>query len=195
MTVFVLWDPRRPEEEFIPTIRELVRQGISNEIDQPELFNPVYNTISVEQSINLSHKRMVRTAKERGLPEVCILESDAMFPAIDGWDYFLANKPETFDIYLGGVYGLNQTARNRLEPGVMPLHNWEGMHCYIIHHTFYDKFLSVPDDQHIDVVLAGLGNFQVIYPFACIQRPGWSATSKKNMDYNTILDKKDVHGW
>lgn len=196
VTVFVLWDPRQPNEEWGKTAWELERQQISCEIGQCRVFSPIYNTVSVEQSINLSHKNMVSTAKGMALPEVCILESDCMFPDPFGWEYFLSLKPARYDLYLGGVYGLGLPDRDHLEPGVIRLSSWEGMHCYFIHERFYDRFLSLPDEQHIDVALTGQGNFFVVYPFAAIQRPGWSATSKKeNVDYNTLLKKADVYGW
>lgn len=185
VTVFVLWDPRSPDVEWIAGGGELERQGI-----EAKIVTPVYNSESVEKSINLSHKNMVRMAKAQNLPEVCILESDAQFPAPDGWQYFLENKPATFDIYLGGAYGLSG-----LQPGARRIISWEGMHCYIIHSRFYDRFLSVPEDQHIDVAMDGLGVYYVCYPFAAIQRPGWSATSKQEVNYNRLLSKEDVYGW
>lgn len=193
MKIFVLHDPRQEDKYWAACEDELARQGIENY----QVWGAVYGGGStVEANINAAHKRMVRAAQSQGLEAVCILESDVMFPHPEGWKYFLGNKPDHFDMYLGGVYSLNQGAQDRLEPGACDIHNFAGMHCYIVHERFYDKFLSVPDDRHIDLVLAGFGVYKVCYPFAAIQRPGWSANRKMKVNYNdNIITNRQVYGW
>jgi hypothetical protein len=188
--VYGIYDNRRPDAEVETFRAELARQGIEAELNFSLNF---FST--VEMNINFAHKLLVKLALEHGEPEVCILEADVWFPAADGWQYFLQHKPDDFDLYLGGVYGLSALAKARLTPGVVPVHTFAGMHCYIIAAKYYDKFLSVPDDQHIDLAQAGLGKFMVCYPFAALQREGWSANSRKKEDKNVGLKMEDVYGW
>lgn len=149
-------------------------------------WNSIPDPSSVVRSINLSHKQIVRFAQEQNMPEICILEEDVCFPAADGWEYFLRNKPtKPFDLYLGGCYGLNPLALRRIgkEPGAAEIHNFVGLHCYIISQRYYQKFLDLPENKHIDDQ-PGLGVFYVCYPFAAIQYPGWSANNRQPVNYN-----------
>ena len=47
---------------------------------------------------------IVQWAKDNGLKEVCIAEDDLGFTCDDAWRYYLENKPEKFDVYIGGSY-------------------------------------------------------------------------------------------
>lgn len=182
MTVHIIVDPRRPEK-FEAMCDELNRQRIADYI----IVEAVMDRKTVEASINASHKFIVQNAKELGLPEVCVFEDDCEFTSATGFHVFQDSKPKEFDLYLGGCYSLNQLAINRInesdEPAV-EINNFTGMHCYIMHERYYDRFLALPDTAHIDVVQAGLGNFFVCNPMVAYQRPGWSATSNKIVDYN-----------
>lgn len=199
MKIFVIHDPRRPDEEFLQMLGELTRQGLT---EWMETIHPTFipGGESVVESINGTHKRCVRRAKEEGLEEVCILESDVVFPAPDGWEYFLKNKPNVFDLYLGGIYD-NLERLRRLEQQfgaqamALPITGFSGFHCYIIHSRYYDRYLGLPDAAHIDGAQAGQGVHYCCYPFAAIQRPGWSAINKKkDTNYNYILQPGDVYG-
>jgi hypothetical protein len=109
-----------------------------------------------------------------------------MFPAKDGYDRFVSDIPDGFDLYLGGVYNApHQSGR---------LRSFSGLHCYICHSRFYDKFLSVPSDVHIDNAVAALeGDFIVRYPYIALQRPGLSRNSQMWVDYNVNLSKEDIY--
>lgn len=196
MNIFVIHDPRRPDEEFLQMLGELTRQGLT---EWMETIHPTFiqGEETVEENINRTHKRCVRKAKEVGLEEVCILESDVVFPAVDGWAYFLKNKPEEFDIYMGGCYGPIVKscfpANNNIAYPVEPV---AGFHCYIVRSRYYDKYLSVPDDEHIDEAQMNVigAKIKVCFPMAAIQRPGWSANAKAKVNYNYILQPGDVYG-
>lgn len=192
MIIYVLHDLRRPDEEWRLCMEELERQGIRNYI----MYPAVVNGNTVYQSINWSHKNIVSEAKHKNLPEVCIMESDVLFPAADGWKYFLRDMPEDFDIYLAGQYMHNMEPfrTNSLFSHHHSVNTIVGFHCYIVKARYYEQFLSVPDDGHVDCLQTG-GTYRVCYPFAAIQRPGWSANAKGNVDYNTLLGKEDVYGW
>lgn len=164
---------------------ELDRQGIDAKI-----WAAIPDKDSAVRSINLSHKQVVRFAKEHHIPEICIMEEDVLFPAPDGWQYFLENKPQFFDLYLGGAYNLNSQALSRVKQsidqyggGPVAINNFAGLHCYIISESYYDKFLEIPVMQHIDNQ-PGMGRFFVCAPFAALQHPGWSDNAKAMVDYN-----------
>ncbi len=175
----IIYDDRN-QEKYDPLIEEINRQRV----EDYRIWEAVVLRDSVVASINASHKMIVREAKERGLKEVCIAEDDLMFPAADGWAYFLKNKPETYDLYLGATY-------------VVPISNNIicGFHLYMVHEKFYDSFLSVPDTAHIDTAMADLkGDYKYCYPFAALQRPGLSANNKGQIvNYNKLLSPEDIY--
>lgn len=162
-------------------IDELEKQGI---MDATDIYPCIRLAESVEASINASHKMLVRMAKVAQLEEVCIMEEDVHFPARDGFFHWIEHRPKVFDIYLAGTYG----SRNG-DTVQYPI----GLHCYLIHSRFYDKFLSIDPTKHIDTALEGLGVYKVIYPYAAIQRPGFSANKRKDVDYNIILGPEDIY--
>lgn len=142
---------------------------------------------TVIQSINASHKQIIRWAKTSGHETITIAEDDIMFPAEDAYQFFLKNMPTDFDIYFGGTY-------EPINPDMtvtIPV----GMHFYMCHERFYDKFLSVPDDVHIDTAMSGLGRFVVCHPMIALQRPGLSLNIRDKVDYNLNLKSEDVYGW
>jgi len=175
----IIFDARRAEK-YDPLIYELNRQGITDY----EIF-PCIMLPEVVPSINASHKMIVREAKKNGLPEVAIAEDDLMFPAEDGWDYFLRNKPEKYDLYLAGTYCLPVT--NKIITG---------FHLYMVHSDFYDTFLSAKDNAHIDTEFNNIeGDYHFCYPFAALQRPGWSNNCRRQVNYNGYLKPNDVYGY
>lgn len=182
MTPHILYDNRR-SERWEPLMGELDRQGIKGYV----IYQPVWNPDSVIKSINLSHKAIVRMAKNYNLPRVCVFEDDICFPHPEGWKRFLEDIPDDFDIYLGGTYGIDR-------PVVNPISQINGFHCYIMDSRFYDTFLSIPDNVHCDTALDGLGVFYVHYPFVAVQKKGWSANCMASSDKNADLTDADVYG-
>jgi hypothetical protein len=176
----IIFDERRIER-YEPLMYELERQGIV----EYEIF-PCIMFPDVVASINASHKMIVAEAKRAGLKETCIAEDDVMFPAEDGWEYFLSKKPNEYDLYLSGTY-------------CVPVENKiiTGFHLYMVHEKFYDTFLSVKDSVHIDTEFNNIkGDYHFCYPFAALQRPGWSNNNKEMANYNFILKDReyDVYG-
>lgn len=185
MKVFIIQDECRPVPN--ETIHdECTLQSID------ELYIAAFHDSSnVVRSINLSHKKIVDLAKINRWPEVCILEEDVMFLGLGAWNYFLANKPKEFDLYLGGCYGLNQQAYERIAEGAGPvqINNFAGLHCYIINESYYDTFLSLPEDRHIDDQ-PGMGRFYVCSPFIALQHPGWSSNCREKVNYHRNFRKE-----
>lgn len=159
-------------------MEEFSKEGVTDY----KIWEPVEDSKSVIRSINLSHKQIVAWAKKEGLKEVCIGEDDLYFSAAGGWKYFLENKPETFDLYLWGSY-------------IVPLSNncVCGFQLYIIAEKFYDQFLSVPADIHIDYSMDSLkGDYRFCYPFSALQRSCFSANNRAITNYNSALRKEDI---
>lgn len=185
-TLNVIYDSRRIEK-WEPLEAELKRQNISYTI-----WSPVEDTQNVVRSINLSHKQIIQWAKDYKLSEVAIAEDDLWFPAADGWQYFLNNKPLDFDIYIGGNYLVDNP--DSWQPPLVKVREYVGNQLIIVAEKYYDKFLSVPENAHIDTIQADKGDFYVCFPYAAIQRPGFSANAQQKVNYNSNLKPEWVYG-
>jgi hypothetical protein len=162
-------------------IDELERQGI----DDFEFWEGIYLP-SVKASINAAHRQIVEFAQVAGYKEVMIAEDDFMGTHSNSFKYFLANKPPTFDIYLSQVYLGDIDETKRVE-------KFTGMTLYIVAEKFYDKFLSVNPEEHIDHALANLGDYHVCNPFAFIQRDGYSSNTGKHEKYGSLLANRKLY--
>lgn len=185
MKLNILYDDRR-YERYHPLMGELERQGIYDFQFWPAILKP-----TVVESINAGFKAIVRWAKEQGLKEVAIAEDDVFFENANGWLYFLNRKPKSFSIYISGSY----LKDNRIEykSPVTKVSAYVGNHCIIIHESYYDTFLSVPDNEHIDVAQNDLGDFWLCYPMAAFQREGFSSNNRVVCDYNKVLSNEDIY--
>ena len=144
-----------------------------------EFWDAVYLP-SVKAGINSAHKQIVEYARLAGWDEVCIAEDDLQFSSEKSWEYFLANKPTDFDIYLSMVY-LGEPDENNI------VKEYTGMTLYVVSSRFYDKFLSVDPNEHIDRALGGLGVYKVCRPFIAKQYNGWSSNTGKTENYDELL--------
>lgn len=137
-------------------------------------------------AIAQAHKQIIRDAKEKGLPMVCIAEDDLFFFAPGAWQYYLGHIPEDYDIYLGVVFhGLNED--NTTD-------DWCGMGLYIVNERFYDTFLSVNEVNHLDRELARKGRYVVCDPMVCSQRGGYSFQKRAWDTYERYLVGKRLFG-
>lgn len=186
MKIHIIHDYRR-QEKYQPLIAELSRQSITDY----EIY-PCILSKTVVESISESHKMIVREAKERGYEMICIAEDDLMFPAKDGWQYFLKNMPMLFDIYLGGSYLKDE--RIKYSSPTTAVDSYVGNHLIVIHNRYFETFLESDSKQHIDTAQTGKGFFQLCYPMAAIQRPGFSANNMDICNYNGILNEEDIYG-
>lgn len=166
-------------DRFDRLMKEFTEQGIKYYTILPA----IHSQESALKGINLAHKQCVQYAKDNGLKEICIMEDDVRFTSKNSFNHFIENKPKEFDLYLGGVY-LGEILPNNL------INSFAGLHCYIIREQFYDTFLSVPDNKHIDRALSNLGTFYVSYPFTSIQYNGYSYNTKQVMNYDSLLENK-----
>lgn len=140
--------------------------------------------------INQSFKKIVRWAKENNEPMVCIAEDDIQFSAPGAWSYYLDQMPEVFDIYSGGIYS-GQVDGNRIMNG------YSGNTLITVHENFYDFFLSLTDEDHLD---RRLGNhcFEKLYllckPFVVFQSQGYSDNHRRMTSHNAFVEKMNLFG-
>jgi hypothetical protein len=163
-------------------LAELSAQGLTDY----QIFPAIHDIRSVKRGINLAHKYVIEYAQVAGFEEVCVMEDDIRATDLDSWNFFLANKPEDFDIYLSGIYLGDINPDNTVR-------EFSGFHCYVVKSKFYEAFLSVPDDEHIDRALAGLGRFVVCNPFAFIQYDGVSSNTGKYESYSRLLQGRNLY--
>ncbi len=135
-----------------------------------------------QKGISKAHKQVVRDAKFRKLKEVLICEDDILFSRNDSLDYFLKNKPTNFDIYLGGIYE-GQLRKNNT------VIDFSGLTIYIIKESFYDTFLSIPEEVNLDRGLRNKGNYVACNPLIAKQLSGYSDNLKRYCDYTENLKR------
>lgn len=170
------------QERLPRLLNELEKQGIG----YYELWEGIVDKHSTKKGINLSHKQIVEYAKLADWDEVLIMEDDVRFCGEGAFDYFLESKPKEFDLYLSGIY-LGEILPNNT------VKSFSGLHCYVVHSRFYDKFLNTPNDEHIDRILSNLGEYKVCNPFAAIQYNGFSSNTRKEENYDYLLQDKDFY--
>ncbi len=134
---------------------------------------------AVPGNIAEAHKQIVRYAKEQKLKEILIAEDDVFFYGIHALEHYLANKPKTFDLYLGGVY----THKPELPCEGNIVRMFSGLHLYTVHQRFYDLFLGMDttknslDNALSQSAIKGFGKYVVCYPYAAVQRETLPSTS------------------
>jgi hypothetical protein len=186
MKVFVINLPARTErlEQFTNQAKE---QGFKFEVQCGEEFKH-----DRKKGITRSHQACVRKAKEAGEPMVAIFEDDTLFLGKGAWDYFLSTIPEKFHLYFTMFYSGSMTEENKINA------KCSGMTGYIIHESFYDAFLAIPESSHIDRESTGLFkdyDFYVCPQFVCEQDGSFSDNIRKAVgSYRTLLRGKKLYG-
>lgn len=176
----IIHNPDR-DDRWTKLMYEINRQGIMDYTIWDAIFD-----LPRCKGISRAHKQIIQHAKDNDLPEVIVMENDILFPAEDGYKYFLQNKPKEFDIYLGGIYrGVITDKKTKM---------FSGLHLYIVAQKFYNTFLNVPEDIDIDNALANLGDYHVCYPYAAIQYDGYSDNTCSISNHHGLLEGKEIYG-
>lgn len=179
MTANIIHKDDRPER-IEPLMKQLSEQGINHF----RLWDGIHARTVVE-GVNLAHKQIIQNAKDYGLEKVLVFEDDIEFFGKGAFDYYLKHEPDEYDIYLGGIY------LGKIVNGVAMY--FTAMHCYMVHSRFYNTFLSVPNDMHIDHALAGLGLYVVCDPFICRQSNGHSSNTGKYENYDILFNNRNIY--
>jgi len=168
------------QERFDSFNRETNEQGISDCM----VWDGVHDSNRI-RGISRAHKQIIQYAKEKGFPEICIMEDDCIFTANGAYDFYIKNKPHDFSIYLGGVSNILKREENYIT-------DFRGMTLYTVHESFYDRFLSVPETVNIDAGLKGLGKYYLCPKIVCSQKAGYSYHKKRHKDYSHLLKQYDT---
>lgn len=160
---------------------ELIKQEISEQGITPMFWDGIIHPNS-RTGICRAHKQIVRFAQMNNFPSTIIAEDDLHFTSPNGWNYFLSQIPESYDLFLGGVYS-GFIIENKVS-------KFSGLTLYSISSRFYDIFLSMPENINIDNALGGKGEYFVCSPFVCKQHNGFSDNVKKEVNYDNFLKKK-----
>lgn len=132
-----------------------------------------------------SHKRIVQWAKDTGEKQVIIAEDDIRFFAPGAWLYYLEKIPTDFDIFFGMIYIGTFDKTMRITSVI------SGMTLYCVHERFYDKFLSLPDNSHVDRDISRdyqKYKFYVCDPMVCEQNGTFSDNILMKTDYSSLLN-------
>lgn len=169
-------------------IEELEHQKISDY----SIIEGFYEKINTKKAIHKGHRLIVELAKKQNFPNCIIAEDDIVFTSPNSYKYFINNIPESYDIFSGLMYVGQSDENNKILNGASGI-----MTLYSIHSRFYDFFLSLDVDTHID---RDLGNtafeheYYVCDKVVCIQRGGYSFNLKKEMYYDDYLADKPLYG-
>ena len=174
-TLHLIHDKKRVDRAEL-MYRELAEQ----EIYDYQIWPAVFDQRATFAGISMAHKKIVRYAKTNNWPYVTIAEDDIRFTCKTSWKYYLENKPEDFDIYLGGIYTGHILEGNIVE-------DFSGLTLYTVNEKFYDKFLEVTVMNHLDRQLARLGKFVVCNPFAAISWTTYSSNKLATVDHWPLL--------
>lgn len=170
----------RPER--IPLLmEEIERQEVTNY----KFWDAVYNRNSIKAGISEAHRQIVAYAKLAEFPDVLIAEDDFVGSHEDSFRFFLHNRPKQYDMYLSSVF-LGDLDENNM------VKEFTGLTMYFVNQRYYDKFLSVNPNEHIDHELSRIGGiFYVCNPFAFWQRNGWSSNTGKDEDYSQLASGRN----
>lgn len=174
---------------------KLLRREVRNHPVRVRLWSGVQVKGLAFRGIAQAHKRIVRWAKDAGLPEVCIAEDDLHILGKGALGYFISRKPAEYDLYLASVYQMGPVQDAVLE-------RFTGMTLYFIHSRYYDTFLDTPEIDHIDREMSNWstktktftpkGLFTVCMPFTVIQHGGRSDNKGKVVDYTKFMRNKPL---
>jgi hypothetical protein len=147
----------------------------------------VIDPFVTSRGISRAHKQIVEYAQRNNLQEVLIAEDDLCFTGRGAFDFFLDNKPTDFDIYLGSIYHGDIRKDNSVI-------DFSGLTMYIINQRFYDTFLSIREDKHLDRALRDKGRYIVCNPFVAIQFNGYSDNMKQFWNYDGCFKDRKLFG-
>ncbi len=142
-----------------------------------------------KQGVSKAHKQIVRHAKEKNLPYVIIAEDDMKWTGTGAWKYFLDNIPkEDWDLYLSSYYSGQADSNNMIK-------NFCGLTLYAVHSRYFDTFLSVPENRHLDTALSMAGGKFYVSPLFCTtQAPGYSDQRGRFVDDSRRIKGKQLFG-
>lgn len=168
-------------------LKELEAQGITQYTLVPGQYDPE----NTKRSIHTGHRKIIQNAKDLGLSRCIVCEDDIKFTHPNSFNYFISQIPKSYDLFSALVYSAEMEG-NRIKNGASGV-----MTLYSIHSRFYDFFLSMDINNHVDRE-AGLTAYKHEYficdPMCVEQRGGHSFNLKRTMYYTEYLRGKKLYG-
>jgi hypothetical protein len=165
---------------------ELEKQGIKDY----SIIEGFYDAKNTKQAIHKGHRKIVQLSKEQGMPSVCIAEDDIVFTHHNSYNYFISQMPKSYDIFSGLVYSATIEGNRIMNGG-------SGMtSLYVVHNRFYDFFLSMNIDNHVDRELALTAynhEYYVCQSYVVTQRGGYSFNKNQSLFYEVYLEGKELY--
>ncbi len=188
MRVFLIHDPLRTDREVLYK-KELETQGITDYILVPADKSTKYPVINIARA----HKDCIRRALEEDLPQVVVMEDDVRFVAPGAYNRFLElftafdRGYEPWDLFISGSY--EYTSDGKMP--ISKLQRFSGLHCYMIHRRFYEKFLALPEKINLDKEISRSGaQCWLAYPMLCLQHTTKSDNTNKTINYDQVYKEK-----
>jgi hypothetical protein len=135
------------------------------------------------RGISKAHKVIIKFAKKENLSEILIAEDDIHFTSSGAFKYFLDNKPQDYDLYLGGINWGKINEDNSVN-------DFSGNTFYMVNNKFYETILSPPEEKDFDRIVANRGKFFVCNPMVAIQHNGFSDNQKNILISDLTQDDK-----
>jgi hypothetical protein len=157
---------------------------------KPKFWSGIYDRKNPKRGICKSHKQIIQFAKDNHLASIIVAEDDCKFTDREAFDYYLEKTPTDFDLYLGMTY-VAEYKGNRVVNGMSGSHT-----LYTVHERFYDFYLSIPDDVHIDRYLGQFAwkyKYLTCYPMVVQQTGGYSDNLKRTMSYGGFHRKLEFY--
>jgi len=161
--------------------RKLLDHQIATQHLSVQFWPAIKDKMMSFRGISKAHKQIIRWAKETGQEEVLIMEDDCYFFAPGAFEYFLSQKPASYDIYLGNVFFPPTLPGNRVD-------DFCGLSIYFCHSRCYDKILAANEMNHLDRVIGKMDlEKYVCIPMVCSQIAGYSDNKRHYSSYDKYL--------
>jgi GR25 family glycosyltransferase involved in LPS biosynthesis len=168
-----------------------IKQQVAEQGITAQYHDAVIDTDNPVRGCHLSHRKIVQFAKDNDFPSVWIMEDDCVFTVPDAAREFINSMPACFKVYTAGMYGVHKYSSAGGAKFLYPT-SMSGTHCYVINRTFYDAFLSMNENEHLDITISkamkayDIENTNIVIrnEIYALQLPGYSDITKQIVDYN-----------
>ena len=184
-------EPKTDEESKI-RLDSLIHELDYANVKDYTIIEGFYEGSNTKMAIHKGHARIVKLAKEQGFDNCIIAEDDIKFSSPDSYEYFIRQIPESYDLFSGLIYHGSIDENNKILNGANGI-----MTLYSIHARFYDFFLSLDTNTHVDIELGNTSfkhEYFICHPFVCFQRNGYSFNRRNDQNYDVYLENKKLYG-
>jgi len=164
----------------------------------PERFGNKNKEIAKAQyATNLSHLKVIKQAKEKGLNEVLILEDDVLF--VKDFEAklqkALSDLPNDYDILYLGFSPVNHRFKDTEKPNLKRITNGNlGCWAMLVNAKMFDRLIEIyeqallPNDAAIEPILSKIKAYAIV-PFLCCVDYGYSDIAKSERNQHGLLGR------